>query len=146
MLRKNNLSFPQQHRPPDEDIQCWRHFIHSISKGGKVHLPLGRWIWLPDQQFDFMIENKTDTVYKRRGTFWYTYRKKHPTSRRYLKSSLRVETILSHSRPVQVIALSQYILIPSGNKDEQELLQQVSETTVTNGERAQNQVIMANTS
>ena len=110
-IRKSNLSFPLQLRPPAADISYWKYFIDLISEEGTLHSPLGRWLRTPDQQHTYMITPTSDTVYKRQGLCWRVFRRKSPSSRRYTKLRLRVDTIPAQCVPAPVIELSQHLIV-----------------------------------
>ena len=110
-LRLNKLSFPHQQRPSEEDRECWKYLVDSISDDGNLHLPLGAWIRPPDQKFDFMADITNNRVYKRQKSFWTVYQKQNLHSRRYKRLHIRVNTVPALSIPATVIELTQYLLI-----------------------------------
>ena len=115
--------------------------MDSISIDGIIHTPLGDWLRFPDQQFGYMLEMDTNTVYKRQGQRWQLYRKQKVNHRRYSKLRLSVETAPLQSKPVWVIELSQCLLIPNAETEMNRANLQPSAVTPTTRDISQKQVI-----
>ena len=109
-LRHNNLLFPIQTKPPQDDVQKWQFFIDSISHNGHVHVPLGAWTRFPDQDFKFMRDDHNKLVFRRRGQSWEIFQKNKVQSRRFLRQRRTVRNIPRHCYPISVIASANYLI------------------------------------
>ena len=104
------LSFPFQKKPNKEDIEQWSYFIQQISSNGHLFVPLGQWVWTPDQMFPHVINTDQKTIYARDTENWKVFTRKSIQSRWFLPVRLVVQSLPLSYKPVQVVRMARYLI------------------------------------
>ncbi len=114
-IRGMALDFPEQTRPPSEDIEQWEYFISLIALEGVLHSPLGAWVRSPDQHFKFLINDTATIVYRKTGPNWVSFCRQSNKSKRYVRGGEIVASVPGYCTPVSVIEAANYIVVLHSN-------------------------------
>ena len=102
--RRSRLHFPRQKRPPKVSIQHWQYFIQYIAdQKSRLHVPLGKWIKTPYQQYPYSINDTNTLMYQKTGNTWKVYYKDNNTRNRYYDAGLNQQSLPNSWTPVNVI-------------------------------------------